>query len=157
MKYLASGPIVLKQARSLPDDCVTKIIVVMADYLLDTNVLSKIYYGDAKLKKSIDRLDAGVNAVIYIECIQDSIKKKDKGLIINSLDQLNFYPLTPETSFKPIELIDKYSASRGLFLADALIAATAIISNLTLITYNLKDFDFIKGLSVIQPNLIFHE
>ncbi len=123
----------------------------MADYLLDTNVLSKIYYGDAKLKQLIDSFDGGVNTVVYIECIQGSIKKKDRALIKKSLNQLNFYPLTPDISVKAIELIDKYSASRGLFLADALIAATAIVNDLILVTYNVKDFNFIKGLSVIKP------
>ncbi len=123
----------------------------MDEYLLDTNVLSRIYYGDAHLRAFVERLDAAVNAIVYIECIQGSIKKSEKELIKASLDKLRYYPLTPEVSLKAISPIDKYSSSHGLFLADALIAATALVHDLTLVTYNLKDFDYIKGLVVVRP------
>jgi len=123
----------------------------MAEHLIDTNVLSKIFYGDAKLRQFVEGLDAAVNTIIYIECIQGSIKKFDRERIKRSLDQLNQYYLTYQISNHAVELIEKYSGSDGLFLADALIASTAIIHDLTLVTYNLKDFDFIEGLSVIKP------
>ena len=45
-----------------------------------------------------------------------------------------------------IELIDTYSNSHGLLLADALIAATALENDLTILTYNIDDFKFIKNL-----------
>lgn len=94
----------------------------MAEYLLDTNVLSKIFYGDSDVKRFVDALDAGIDAVVYIECIQGSISKRDKDLIKASLFKLRYYSLTPDIALRSIELIDKYSASKGLFLADALIA-----------------------------------
>ncbi len=37
-------------------------------------------------------------------------------------------------------------------LGDAIIAATALIHNLTLITRNTEDFSFIQGLSLINPH-----
>ena len=123
----------------------------MADYLLDTNVLSKIFYGDSTLKAFVDSLDAGIDTVVYIECIQGSISKKDKDLIKKSLASLAYFPLSAEIGYQATELIDSYSSSKGLFLADALIASTALVNDLTLVTYNVKDFKFIKGLSVIRP------
>ena len=123
----------------------------MADHLLDTNVLSRFFYGDPLVKQFLGRIDAGIGTIVYIELIQGSIKKKQRELIKTHLAKLPYYPLTPEASLQAIELIDKYSSSHGLFLADALIASTAIINDLTLITYNVKDFDFIKGLAIIKP------
>lgn len=123
----------------------------MADHLLDTNVLSKFFFGDVRVKQFLGGIDAGIDTVVYIELIQGSIKKKHRELIKKHLSKLPYFTLTPEIALQSLELIDKYSASRGLFLADALIASTALVNDLTLVTYNLKDFDFIKGLSVIRP------
>ena len=50
-----------------------------------------------------------------------------------------------------IDLIDTYSNSYGLLLADALIAANALENNLTVVTYNLNDFKFIGGLKTLKP------
>jgi hypothetical protein len=36
-------------------------------------------------------------------------------------------------------------------LSDAIIAATAIVNNLYLITNNVKDFDMIQNLKIINP------
>lgn len=44
-----------------------------------------------------------------------------------------------------------YSKSHGLMLADAVIAATCLEHDLQLITLNVKDFRFIKGLTLIGP------
>ncbi len=123
----------------------------MADHLLDTNVLSRFFFGDTRVKQFLGEIDAGIDTVVYIEFIQGSIKKKQRELIKKHLSKLPYFTLTPEVALQSIELIDKYSASRGLFLADALIASTALVNDLTLVTYNLKDFDFIKGLSVVKP------
>lgn len=125
----------------------------MAEYLLDTNVLSKIFYGDADVKLFVDGLNAGIDTVVYIECIQGSISKKDRELIKASLSKLRYYPLTPDIAIQAIDLIDKYSASKGLLLADALIASTALDYDLILVTYNIKHFRFIKELSVIEPKV----
>ena len=123
----------------------------MADYLLDTNVLSKIFYGDLDVKRFVDNLDVGIETVVYIESIQGSISKKDKELIKRSLAKLKYYPMTPEVALTAVDLIDSYSSVHGLFLADALIAACAIHYDLTLLTYNTKHFRFIKGLTVVEP------
>lgn len=125
----------------------------MAEHLVDTNVLSEIFYGNAKVRKFVEGLDCGIDAVIYIESIQGSIGKRDKDRIKKSLARLRYYPLTSEIALLAIQLIDKYSSAHGLFLADALIAATAISYNLILVTYNLKHFRFMKELSVIEPKV----
>lgn len=125
----------------------------MAEYLLDTNVLSKIFYGDTDVKEFADNLDCGIDTVVYIECIQGSIGKKDKGLVKESLSKLRYYAMDSDIALQAIDLIDTYSAAKGLFLADALIASTAISYGLILVTYNLKHFRFIKELSVIEPTV----
>lgn len=125
----------------------------MDENLLDTNILSKIFYGNAEVKNFVDNLNVGIETVVYIECIQGSISNLDKRRIKRSLQKLKFCPLTNDIAQKAIELIDAHSNSHGLFLADAIIAATALEYDLILITYNTKHFQFIKGLKVLKPNV----
>lgn len=123
----------------------------MTEHLIDTNVLSEIFYGNASIRKLVEGLDCGIDTVIYIESIQGAITKRDKEKIKQSLAGLRYYALTPEIALIAIQLIDKYSAAHGLFLADALIAATALHYDLTLLTFNTKHFRFIKDLAVAAP------
>lgn len=123
----------------------------MAEYLLDTNVLSKIFYGVTGVKNFVDNLETGIETIVYIECIQGSISNSDKKRIKRSLQSLEFYPLKNDIAQKAIELIDTYSNTHGLLLADAIIDATALEYDLTLVTYNLKDFQFTKGLKLLKP------
>jgi predicted nucleic acid-binding protein len=69
------------------------------------------------------------------------------------LQNIKFYPLTNDIAQKAIELIDPFSNSHGLLLADAIIAATALEYDLTLITDNTKHFQFIKGLKLLKPTV----
>ncbi len=125
----------------------------MNEHLLDTNVLSKIFYGSVAVKNFVDSLDAGIETIIYIECIQGSISNSDKKRIKKSLKNVKFYNLTNDIAQRAIELVDTYSNSDGLLLADAVIAATALHYDLILVTYNLKDVQFIKGLKVLKPSV----
>ncbi|MDD5057475.1 MAG: PIN domain-containing protein [Sideroxydans sp.] len=56
--------------------------------------------------------------------------------------------ITPGISARAMALIDDYALAGGLRLADALIAATAIEMNLTLLTANIKHFAVIKQLKI---------
>jgi predicted nucleic acid-binding protein len=44
-------------------------------------------------------------------------------------------------------LSNKYAGSKSIKVADALIAATALINNFRLFTDNKEDFNFVRGLS----------
>jgi predicted nucleic acid-binding protein len=68
-----------------------------------------------------------------------------KGLAARSTEIVQ---ITPEISHRAGLLIDELALSHGLHLADALIAATAIEKQATLITANLKHFGAVAGLLV---------
>ena len=52
---------------------------------------------------------------------------------------------------KTVELISKYNLSHGLLIADAIIAATVLISEGELFSKNANDFMFIENLTVTKP------
>ena len=123
----------------------------MIEYLPDTNVFSKVFKGDPKVTKFIENLEAVIDTTIYIECLQGSKLNQEKRIIKKVLDNFPLLPITPKISELAIELIDRYSNSHGLLLADALIAATALENDLTIVTYNIDDFKFIGGLKTLKP------
>jgi predicted nucleic acid-binding protein len=47
-----------------------------------------------------------------------------------------------------LDLLRQYRLSHGLLIPDALIAATAIATNLPLVTKNQRDYRFISGLQL---------
>lgn len=48
-----------------------------------------------------------------------------------------------------IKLMEEFRLSQGLLFLDALIAATSICNKLTLVTDNVKHFQFIKKLQLV--------
>ena len=125
----------------------------MIEYLIDTNVFSKVFKGDSAVTDFVENLEAVIDATIYIECLQGSKSNQEKRIVKKVIDNFPLLPITPKTSERAIELIDDYSNSHGLLLADALIAATALENDLTVVTYNTSDFKFIDGLKHLEPNV----
>ena len=123
----------------------------MSRFLPDTNVFSKIFGNNLSVKQFVESLDAVIDATIYIECIQGSKSNHEKRFIKKYLDNFPILLITPEISGRAIELINDYSNSYGLMLPDALIAATALENDLTVVTYNVDDFKFIDGLKWQKP------
>jgi len=120
-------------------------------YLLDTNAV--IYYFKGMQKavavfKLIEDANEEVNlsVITKIELLsfdnEDELKNIDR-LLVNS----RIFSLDDEIVDKTIEVRRKYK----LKLPDAIIAATAMVNNLILVTHNKKDFKEIRGLKIIDP------
>lgn len=103
------------------------------------------------VKKYVENLTAGVDTTIYVECLQGQKSNSEKQTIKKYLANFPILHFTPEVAERTIELIDTYSNSFGLQLPDAQIAAVCLENDLTLITYNIKDFQFIANLTIAVP------
>ena len=125
----------------------------MIEYLIDANIFFRIFKNDLLVKQLVENLDAGICATVYIECLQGSKSNKDKRDIQLYLDNFSLLQITPDISARAIDLIITYSNSHGLLLADALIAATALENDLTVVTYNVDDFKFIEDLKYLKPTV----
>ncbi len=123
----------------------------MFDSLLDNNVITQILKGNQTVTNFVANLDFAVCVTVYIEALQGSISNAQKQSIKKVLDNVPLLLITPEISQRAINLIDAYSNSHGLLLADALIAATALENDLTIVTYNVDDFKFVQDLEWLKP------
>ncbi len=119
--------------------------------LIDSDVLVWVTRGHVGAAKRLHALPAWqISVVTYIELAQGCRDKADLARLKQGLAARNteIVPLTPAISERASALIDQLALSHGMRLADALIAATAIEIQATLITANMKHFSAVDSLRV---------
>lgn len=123
------------------------------EFLIDTNIL--IYYYDDRLPaESVQMVDDiftksfNVSIISKIEFLgwqkYDSRQLETAKLFI---DNATVYPLTEEIAEETIKL----KRVKRIKLPDAVIAATCIVHNLTLVTRNQDDFKGVEELEILNP------
>lgn len=119
--------------------------------LIDTDVLVWMTRGHAGAAARLQTLTPWrVSAVTYMELAQGCRDKQElarikKGLTVSQTEVL---PISAGISDRAVQLIDAYALSHGLQLGDALIAATALEYDATILTANAKHFSAVAGLRV---------
>lgn len=122
-------------------------------YLIDTNVAIE-YIGGTLPENALNKLDEIIDEQFSIS-------------VINKIELLGFKNITPleEIKFKQFieasniiglheEIVNTTIGIRKKYktkLPDAIIAATAMVNKITLITRNAKDFEKIEGMEVANP------
>jgi hypothetical protein len=119
--------------------------------LVDTDVLIWHLRGYPKATQRLDQLPKlTLSAVTYLELLQGMRNRSEQRALQKSLAlrQADRLPLTPAITERAIILMEKLALSHGLQLGDALIAATGIEHQLTLLTANTKHFSVVDGLQL---------
>jgi len=119
-------------------------------YLIDTN--TAIDYLDNKLPDKanslIDSIESFISVITRMELLAWPGATLQQTAILEDFTYSSLvYPLEEPVILKAIEIRRTYKTK----LPDAIIAATAMVYNLRLISRNTKDFKNITGLSVIDP------
>ena len=125
----------------------------MNGYLIDTNIFSEVFKANNAVLEFLKGLEGElvVDTTVFIECIQGSKSNREKAAIKRFLSAFPLLPYNSDITRITIDLVDRYSNSHGLLLADALIAASALSGAFTLVTYNVADFEFIDEITCLKP------
>jgi len=122
-------------------------------YLLDSNAIidyvARLYPDNTRewFNSIIDE-EINVSIVTKIEVLSfDPDKDDNYPILIELFDVANIFDLSDEIVSTTIKLRQK----QKIKLPDAIIAATALVNELSLITRNARDFIKIKGLEIIDP------
>jgi len=122
-------------------------------YLLDSNVVID-YMAELYPRKTLTWLNEIINHEIITSVITkievlsyDPGKGDNYEILVEFFDAANILDLTGEVVTKTIEIRQK----NRIKLPDAVIAASAIVNNLVLITRNVRDFQKIDDLILINP------
>lgn len=119
--------------------------------LVDTDVLIWHLRGYPEARRRLDQLPGlTLSAMSYLELIQGMLNKAELVAVqkMFELRKVNVLPLTPAITWRATELMETLALSHGLQAADALIAATALDFQLTLLTGNVRHFEPVHGLAI---------
>jgi hypothetical protein len=105
-------------------------------YLIDSDVLIDISRGKRAALDYVDALTEAwaISQVSTLELIVGARDKRDLANIDTFLSAYVIMPLRDSTGKRAYELLKLYAKTHGLHVFDALIAATAIEDDLTLVT-----------------------
>lgn len=122
-------------------------------HLFDTDILVDYFRGAERaaefLDKTFQSATVSVSSMTQMELIVGCTNKKHLKDLKQFLNRFDIIPLDNMISTKTISLLEEYNLSHHLLIADALIAATALVYDIPLATKNQRDFRFIKGLRLV--------
>lgn len=127
----------------------------MGQYLIDNNVISN-YFSELLSEKGMDLVSEiidktpNISVITEIEALSWISSDLNKEIVVKDFIQnANVLPLTSSIVKQTIVI----RRSKKTKTPDAIIAATAIVNDLSLITSD-KGFDNIKGLKIIDPKTL---
>ena len=91
--------------------------------------------------------EINVSVITKIEVLSFDPEDKEYPILIDFFNEADIFGLTDNIINKTIQIRQKQKTK----LPDAVIAATAIVNELILLTRNTRDFDNIEGLEVMNP------
>ena len=123
-------------------------------YLVDTDVLIDISRNNEAAIDFLDQLDDSwsMSIITALELIVGARNKKEVTQIDQLVAAYSVIPLTTEIGNSSYSVLREFAKSHGLRVFDSLIAATAIVGNLTLVTRNKKHFQMISYLKLEIPS-----
>ena len=123
-------------------------------YLWDTNIviyfLQKQFPNSAEqfVDSTLEHSSPAISAVTEIELLcWKTDNEKDLEVLHRFVEEVIVFEIERSIRLKTADI----RKTHRIKLPDAIIAATALIHNLSLITRNIKDFKRIDGLKVINP------
>ena len=119
--------------------------------LVDTDVLIWFFRGKPSAKTVIGNCPrVGLSAVTYMELVQGARNRKELRVLRRTIaaNAWQILPINETISHRATIFVENHTLSHGMQLADALIAATAIETDLTLITANTRHYRFLTDISL---------
>ena len=125
----------------------------MSIVLVDTDILIDATAQNADaidcLKHFEGKSTLVVSAVTELELLVGCRNKIELQNTDRLLERFQVVPLNEQISNGAVGLIRKYRLSHGLLLADALIAATALVVDCEFVSKNQRDYRFVYDLKLL--------
>lgn len=122
--------------------------------LVDTDILIDVANDDVtaktRLQNESKNFILSVSIITVMELIVGCRNKAELNYLNRFLSQFDTLILNQQISELAIQLTKTYYLSHGLMIPDALIAATAIGYNVSLLSKNQRDYCFIKSLNLLS-------
>lgn len=120
--------------------------------LFDTDILID---AGRKVSKAVDCLQRveqeailGISIITQMELMVGCRNKTELRILESFLRRFEIVSLNERIADSALSLLRRYRLSHGLLIADALIAATALTVDVSLMTKNQRDYQFIEELQL---------
>ena len=121
--------------------------------LCDTNIFIHAFNGDTKTISALQSIGYDnilLSSITVMELYQGMGNKKELQEIKKKIKFYDVIEVDVEISKLATQLIDQFNLSHGLLIPDAIIAASAVVHQIELFTYNVKDFQFIPDIKLYK-------
>ena len=119
--------------------------------LFDTDILVWVQRGNLRAARLVERAaQRSISTLSYMELMQRAQNKDQHRHTKDFLASFGFdlVPLSENIGHRAAIYIEEYTLSHGIRAGDAIIAATAVENNLTLVSSDRKHFSPIKDLKL---------
>jgi len=119
--------------------------------ILDTNILIEILKGNDETIKKVEPLtdSLSISSISVMELYYGALNKVELNKLEKFVSLFHIIHLNENISKSSTKLIKHYAKSHNLDIPDSLIASTVLENDAVLLTYNLKDFKYIKGIKLL--------
>lgn len=130
----------------------TRLVICDTDVLIDYFNTNQLRHNDTKIiiEEKISLNQVVISAITKMELLFGATNKTELNQIDKLTKRFGLLLVNDKITEKAMDLMKTYRLSHGLAIPDALIAATAIITELEFFTYNQRDFRFITGLKLFS-------
>jgi predicted nucleic acid-binding protein len=119
--------------------------------LYDTDILIWVQRGNKKAARLIDKdEDRYLSIQGYMELLQGEKIKTHLKYVKDFINEFEFsiLPLTENIGHRALIYVGEYALSSNIRAGDAIIAATAVENNMTLVSSNVKHFKVVNELQL---------
>jgi len=120
--------------------------------ICDTNIFIHYFNGDKPTQAELEKIGLPnilMPSITKMELLRGMENKNKIQWMQSRIKHFNIIHVTEEVSEKATDLVEAFALSHRLTIPDALIGAMALVYDIPLFTYNVKDFRF-------MPNIILH-
>jgi len=119
--------------------------------IIDTDVLIWYLRGNDKAKEAvINAIPFSISVVTFMELLQGARNRNEMDAIKKEFNEMGVHiiPINAKISSKAVNLVEEYTLSHSMEMADALIAGTCLENNEELLTANDKHYRMIDNLEI---------
>jgi predicted nucleic acid-binding protein len=123
------------------------LILIDSDILID--VSRTVPEALDTLRRILDEDEPAISVVTQMELIVGCRNRRELRSLEAFLQGLRIFKLNEPISDLAVDLLHRFRLTHGLLLADRLIAASALIHEIPLVSKNSKHFRFIEELTLL--------
>ena len=119
--------------------------------IIDTDVLIWYLRGNDKAKEAvINAIPFSISVVTFMELLQGARNRNEMDAIKKEFNEMGVHiiPINARISSAAANLVEEYTLSHSMEMADALIAGTCLENNEELLTANDKHYRMIDNLEI---------